>query len=430
MLTVSATQGHLAGVRANPMPEGTRGRCPSLGDIHGQNPSLSRSLCLGRSLGRSRKRSLRPSRGLSLFGSLLALGLLGAMVLAVALFFENRAMDERARLAARQLTVLSDAAASHVSGRFPALLTALGGGSSELTLAALRGAGALPAGFADMSAMGRGYRVLMLAAGADTIDLLVTQTMPAGGGTPGSTEVPASALFGAGGNARMGVVLPDIPDRLTGPAVDADIGAFQAVFGGAPEAGALATLRRLDHRAVYGDQLYRVAVPGFAGANRMEADLDLGGNDLTGANAMEADTLALESDLTVGGDLTVTADLMVGRALNVSGPAEVAAGITAQTAQVAGAASAGSLAVTHDLRAASLTAQGAVRAGSAGVSGTVAAGSASLASLQSGSVTARTVAATEVSAAGATARAVRATGRVDAAEAGFSRLTVGRCTGC
>ena len=388
----------------------------------GQSPELGRSVCRGR--------SLRLSRGLSLFGSLLALGLLGAMVLAAALFFENRAMDERARLAARQLTVLSDAAASHVSGRFPAMLTALGGGSAELTLATLRGAGALPAGFADVGAMGRGYRVLMLAAGTDTIDLLVTQTVPAGGGTPGSTEVPASALFGAGGSARMGVVLPDTPQRLTGPAVDADMRSFQAAFAGAPEAGALATLRRLDHRAVYGDQLYRVAVPGFAEANRMETDLDLGGNDLTGANAVEADTLALESDLTVGGGLTVTADLMVGRALTVAGPAEVTAGVTAQSARVTGAASAGSLAVTHDLRAGSLTAQGAVRAGSIGARGAVAANSASLTSLQSGSVTARTVTATEVSAAAATARAVRATGRVDAAQAGFSRLTVGRCTGC
>ena len=394
------------------------------------SPGLGRSLCRGGSLGRSLRLSRGLSRGLSLFGSLLALGLLGAMVLAAALFFENRAMDERARLAARQLGVLSDAAASHVSGHFPAMLTTLGGGSAELTLATLRGAGALPAGFADVGAMGRGYRVLMLAAGTDTIDLLVTQTVPAGGGAPGSVEVPASALFGAGGSARMGVVLPDIPQRLTGPAVDADMRSFQSAFAGAPEAGALATLRRLDHRAVYGDQLYRVAVPGFAGANRMETDLDLGGNDLTGANAVEADTLALESDLSVGGGLTVTADLMVGRALTVSGSAEVAAGITAQSAQVTGAASAGSLAVTHDLRAASLTAQGAVTAGSIGARGTVAAGSASLTSLQSGSVTARTVTATEVSAAGATARAVRATGRVDAAQAGFSRLTVGRCTGC
>ena len=363
--------------------------------------------------------------GAELFGSLLALGLMGMMVLAAALFFETRMLEERARLAARQLTVLSDAAASHVSGRFPALLAAVGGGSAELSLATLRTAGALPAGFSDVGAMGRGYRVLMAAAGTDALDLVVTQTVPAG-----DTAVPSVALLGTDGRARMGLVLPDAAGRLAGPAVDADMSAFQAAFGGAPAAGALATLRRLDHRAVYGDQLYRVAVPGFAEANRMETDLDLGGNDLMGAATVEAETLILESDLTVGGDLTVTDDLMVGRALQVSGPAEVTAGVTAASARIAGATSAGSLAVTHDLRAASLTARGAVTAGSVGARGTVAAGSASLAGLQSDSVTARSVTATSVSAAGATARAVQATVRADAAEAGFSRLIVGTCTGC
>ena len=89
-------------------------------------------------------------------------------------------LEKRARLAASQLTVLSDAAASHVSGRFPALLAVVGNGSSELTLATLRASGALPAGFSDVSAMGRGYRVLLLGAGADVMDLLVTQTVPAG----------------------------------------------------------------------------------------------------------------------------------------------------------------------------------------------------------------------------------------------------------
>ena len=347
------------------------------------------------------------------------------LVLAVALFFETRMVEERARLAASQLTVLSDAAASHVSGRFPPVLAAVGGGGLEIGLAALRAAGALPAGFRDVNAMGRGWRVLMLAAGADAIDLLVTQTVP-----PGDEAVPASALLAAAGAARMGVVAPDRARRLAGPAVDADIGAFQAAFGGDPAPGALATLRRLDHRTVYGDQLYRVAVPGFADANRMETDLDMGGNDLTGAGTVEAETLTLESDFTVGGGLAVTGELMVGRAVRVAGPAEVTEGITAASARVAGAVAAASLAIAHELRAASLTARGAVTAGSIGAQGTVAAGSASLAGLQSNSVTARTVTATGVSAAEATAMAVRATGRADAAEAGFSRLTVGRCTGC
>ncbi|MDE0049260.1 MAG: shufflon system plasmid conjugative transfer pilus tip adhesin PilV, partial [Rhodospirillales bacterium] len=319
------------------------------------------------------------------------------MVLAAALFFETWMLEKRARLAASQLTVLSDAATSHVSARFPDLLASVQGGPSELTLTTLRTTGALPPGFADVGAMGRGYRVLMIAAGTGALDLLVTQTVPAGDDT-----VPASALLGTDGRARMGVVLPDAAGRLRGPAIDADASVFQAAFDGAPAAGALATLSRLDHRTVFGDQLYRVAVPGFAEANRMETGLDLGGNDLTDAGAVEAETLGLASDLDVGGALTVSEDLMVGRALRVSGSAEVAGQLAAQTARIAGTASAGSLTVAQELRAGSLTAQGAVRAGSAGIRGSVAANAASLGALQSGSVTARSVTATSVSAAGAT----------------------------
>lgn len=372
-----------------------------------------------------RRSSLGLSRGLSLFGSLLALGLLGMMVLAAVTFLDGWLLEKRARLSARQLTVLSDAAASHVNGRFPALLEAVRNSPAEISVAALRAVGALPPGFADVNAMGRGYRVLMLAASTDGLDLLVTQTVPAG-----DTAVPSVALLEATGEARMGVVAPDMAGRLAGPAIDADVAAFQTAFGGAPAPRALATLRRFDHRTVYGDQLYRVEVPGFADANRMETDLDMGGNDLTGAGTVEAETLELESDLTVGGGLTVTEELIVGRSVLVAGPAEVAGALTAQSARIAGAVAAGSLTVTHELRAASLTVQGTARAGSVGVSGAVAAGSASLGGLQSGEVTARQVTAMQVSAAGVTARAVRATSRADATEAGFSRLIVGRCTGC
>ena len=132
MLTMRRTNRRFASATSIPALDGAPDRGRGLGATRGQNPGAGRGLCRARSpalnrrhcLGRSLGHSRGLSRGLSLFGSLLALGLLGAMVLAAALFFENRAMDERARLAARQLTVLSDAAASHVSGRFPAMLTA------------------------------------------------------------------------------------------------------------------------------------------------------------------------------------------------------------------------------------------------------------------------------------------------------------------
>ena len=58
-------------------------------------------------------------RGLSLFGALLALGLLGLLVLAASAFFQTLSLERRARLAAVQLAVLVEAAASlaHSTGR-------------------------------------------------------------------------------------------------------------------------------------------------------------------------------------------------------------------------------------------------------------------------------------------------------------------------
>ena len=140
-------------------------------------------------------------RGLSLFGALLALALLGMIVLAASTFFETLAAERRARIAVRQLTVLADASASHVHGRFPELLAAARGGPVEITLAQLKGAGSLPADFSAVDALGRGYRVLILAAGADAIDVMAAERVE-----PGDTVAPSAGLLEAAGEARLGLV--------------------------------------------------------------------------------------------------------------------------------------------------------------------------------------------------------------------------------
>ena len=368
-------------------------------------------------------------RGLSLFGALLALALLGMLVLAASTFFETLAAERRARMAARQLTILAEASASHVHGRFPALLTAARGGPVEITLAQLKSAGSLPSDFPAVDALGRGYRVLILAAGADALDVLTAETVEPGDPAAAGSAVSA-ALLEAAGDARLGVVAPDAPSRLAGPAVDHDVSPFQAAFAGAPAVGALAALRRFDHQAVYGGRLQRLAVPGFPGANRMETDLDMGGNAIAGAGRISAESLALSGDLAAGGDLAVTGDLTVGQAVRVAGTVEAAGAIRADTAAFAGAVSSRSLTVNAALRAASISATGTVTAGSVAAIGTVTAGGASLGRLTADTVSARTVTAGALAAASVRAMAVRATGHLDAATAGFSTLIVGRCTGC
>ena len=375
---------------------------------------------------KQRKRACwrRSIRGLSLFGSLLALALLGMVVLGVTVFLETQRMEGRARLAAAQLAVLASAAESDANSRFPQLLVLAAGGPTEITLVELRANGLLPASFGDVDALGRGWRVLVLAAGADAFDLLVTETVPAG-----DTVLPASALLATHGAVRLGMIAPDTPAQLMGPALDADVSGFQAVFGGVPEPGALAVLARLDHQSVFGDHLHRVAVPGFAAANRMETDLDMDGNAITGAGELEAQSLSLSGDLEASGDITVTGDLVIGRALLINGLADVGA-LTAGEAVIAGTLTSAEVTVSGSLQAAGITASGTVEAASIGAAGAIAAGSATLGALNAGEVTARTVTATDVTATSVTAEALQVNTQLDAASAGISVLTVGSCTGC
>ena len=153
-------------------------------------------------------------RGLSLFGALLALALLGMIVLAASTFFETLAAERRARIAVQQLTVLADASASHVHGRFPELLAAARGGPVEITLAQLKGAGSLPADFSAVDALGRGYRVLILAAGADAIDVLAAEAVGAG-----DTVTAIGRVVGGGrrGTPRPGPTRCPVPAGRTHP---------------------------------------------------------------------------------------------------------------------------------------------------------------------------------------------------------------------
>ena len=382
---------------------------------------LSRGRGRGLGLRPGRRRSPRLGLGLSLFGALLALGLLGMLVLGATVFFESRALERRGHLAAVQLAVLAEAAASHAHSRFPALLAQAQGGPSELTVAGLKAAGALPQEFSETDALGRGYRVLMLAAGADAFDLLVSETV-----SEGDTVRPAVALLEAAG-PHIGLAGPS---RLSGPTVDAGLGAFRAAFSGAPQEGVLATLRRFDHGEVFGDALYRVAIPGFAEGNRMEADLDMDGNAIEGAGTIEAARLEVETDLEAGGDLTVTGDLLVGRAVRAAGVVEAGERIVAGAARIEDAVTSASMTATGPVRARTVEAAGLVEAGSIGAAGAVAAGSARLGGLDAATVTARRVASSSVSAASTRAARMRFDGRLAADSAGFSRLTVGRCQGC
>ncbi len=364
---------------------------------------------------------------MGLFAALLAAALTAILAAGGFEWLSARAMDERVRLAGRQHAALADAVAAYVDGNFPALLAAAQGGPSRIAIADLRAAGVLPAGWPQVDALRRRPEILMLADGANAVRVLVAQRVPAGDAVD-----PSAALFQDSGGIRLGLVPPEAATRLRGPLIDLDVSGFQGAFSGAPAARALAAFSRHDHRTVYGDALYRTAVPGFPEANRMETALDMNGNDITGAGEISAQSLAIAQELTVQGDLTAAAGLSVGAGLTVAGAASVAGSLTAGDAAVTGRATSATLSVAGDATMGTLTATGAVRAPSARISGTAAAGSARATRLSADSVTARTVHASASARVAGTvqARSVLATGSIGAASGVFRRLTVGRCYGC
>ena len=400
----------------------------------------------------------RRDAGLSLFGVLLGLAVFAVLVAGVMEWFGDRAREETDRLAAAQLAALSEAVGAWVASDFPARLAAA---PQTVPLATIRAAGVLPPGFAPdgIDALGRDFRVLMASGGTGALDVLVTHAVPAG-----DERLPVSALRAVGGEARLGVVHPGVtPARLVGPAVSVEIAGFRTAFSGHPNTYALGILNRYDRQSVYGDFLYRVAVPGLAGANRMETALDLGGNDVEDAGQIRAETMVLDQHLEVGGDLDVVADLLVGGDAEVTGTIAAGGQVSARTAEIAGTVTARDATVTRAVTAATVTATGQVHGGSIGTSGALSAGSgdvtgalfagavsarevtancagsappgcgrARVSSIRAGSVNAPalTVTGAATVSGAVTAGSVRATTRLTAQDAGFTTLVVGSCTGC
>ena len=372
----------------------------------------------------ARRPMTRRQRGLSLFSGLLALVVFGVLVLGVSRWVEDRLQEGRDHRAAGQLAILATATHAWALDMFPDLLA--GPPSREIALAQLRAADVLGPAFTDRDSSGRGYRILVMRRGAGTIDILVTQTV-----APGDGRWPWRAAAAAPvGIMRIGTVPRDAPTRLRGPAIDVDVTPFQGAFG-APAERAMAAWGRLDRETVFGSHLYRVEVAGFPEINRMETDLDMGGNEITNAADIAARTITVDTALEVGGSLTVIGDLLVGRSVTVTGAVDLTGDLTAVSATIHQAASAASVTATGAARAGALTVTGEVDAGTIGSSGPMTiSGGATMAGLTATSVAAHSVSATTVTATQLDAGQVTASGTMTAANAGISRLTVGACNGC
>lgn len=367
----------------------------------------------------------RRRRGLTLFGTLMALVVIGMLLAGGARWLEAQIVQAVEDRAAHRLVTLAEAARGWALANFPSLVS--GAATRTLSIATLVADDFLGPGFPADDAMGRGTRILLRRPSAGIVEIVVTQTVAAG-----DVRWPWRAAAAApAGISRIGTVAPG-GSRIEGPTVAVDVAAFQSAFTGDPRPRALATHLTLDRQSVYGDQLYRTRVAAFPELNRMETALDMGGNDLVNAGAITGQSFAIDTWLDVAGDLTVAGALVVGQTATITGPTEVTGTLTATSAEVTGQATVGrDVTVTGAASAASLDVAGLAEAGTMAAAGDLTVtGNAGVAGLDATSVSADRISADDIDTVDLRVRQMTATGRLTAASAGITRLVVGSCSGC
>lgn len=178
----------------------------------------------------------------------------------------------------------------------------------------LEGQDLLPDGFGEGDAMKRAHKVWVLrdSVNPDRLSVVSMQVVP-----DLDEWWPGSGMFEARGTQALGVV--DENGVLRGPTINEDVTVFQADAGGDPKENALAVFQQFDRTSVCGDWLFRRLRPGCPDAARMETDLDLNGNDISGVGRLEAENLELSAEADIGGDFRIDGELAVGRAVRVEG---------------------------------------------------------------------------------------------------------------
>ena len=368
---------------------------------------------------------MRDPVGLTVFGSLFALGILGSVLVVGIQYLEEVGFARRVASAERDLVVLTRAARSHGANAVEAMRTLTGSvGLREVTLAEIEGDGWLPTGFPDTNALGQGYRVFHRRIGTDGLDILVTTVTPAG--------FPATYRrvggYEGGSDIFVGMVEPVATGRLRGPSLDADVTAYQGQFG-EPSTGEMAAMVGLTIRSVYGSQLHREEVEGHPEANEMQTDLHMGGNDILGANVIESIEAEVAEEVRALGGMEVVESLMVGQRLVVTGDGTFQGDLTARQGTVSDVLTSDSAVVTNGVEAANAEIAGILTASTVRATGQMSAPDVNAVDVQATNVLTDQLRSDDVETREVNARLIR--GNEIRGDTGtYRRVYTGSCSGC
>lgn len=364
---------------------------------------------------------IRKSRGVMISDSGFGLFLIGAVIVALLAIFSSNTEKEIAATTARQLDSLSSSTQSYLLSDYETVRQAAiaDGGVTEIPLTTLRNRKAENDLFPDTSPYKQPYRILAHFVNNNTLGILITTDSQRSNVVP--SQVRAHIANSSG--KYVGYVTGS---HLFGANFNQDIKVFQTAMK-FPVLGDVATYRIVRRDALYGDILYRKAIPGYADANRMETDLNMNNHNLEGANAISANSLDVSNEFKVQGDFVASKNFKVEGSSTFGADVQVNGDIT----------SSGNIQATT-LNTDSATIKGAVKTGTL-ASTSITATTTKTTSLKSTTITGETINTDELntqnSSINKTITSELSTGRITtndlkSTDAVIGDLITGSCTGC
>lgn len=291
-------------------------------------------------------------RGFTLIEILVALAFAAIIAAGIARALERYGDGLLNKAAAGHATTVKTAARQYIAGNYAALVAAAGPTSPATVTPAMLTA-YLPTGFSPVNAYGQSFIVQVIEPTAGALDAIVLTT---GGDTiDGQSLRRISQLIGVDGGY--------VPTAGLNADAEGTFGGWKRAlgpFGGSTGPGTLAVALFVTEATSHDDYLHRASTAGQPQFNRMNTAIDMAGNDLDAADAIDAATLNLPegNSLRIGnsyfyGDATNSALRQTG-GLRIQTPS----GASAPISQVGNITSLGSVAATGDITA-NTTARGA-----------------------------------------------------------------------
>lgn len=207
-----------------------------------------------------------------------------------------RYLDRQSNLAAaEQMNLVATAAGQYIKDNYATVLAlASPAAPAVITLDMLRNTQYLPLNFASQNAYGQSYSVLALEPTPNKLQTLVITIN--GDVIKELYMIEIAKQIGAQG----GYVSTQNSDVATG-----SFGGWStslSPYGVSPGAGHLAVALFFEDGALVNDYLYRNAIPGQPNLNKMNTAINMGGNDLNNAGAIDAKTAHVSGDADIAGE--------------------------------------------------------------------------------------------------------------------------------